>query len=275
MKFSFPSEAYCSFISFAGSFGLCSIYSLWRGSTASSILPTAVHFAVISGLSTGASALISHQISLRRSSVDDNGFHPWRMFSIAWRAGLLGGVFGFGLYVSNVEETALRPFGIYLCILSFFHWSEYFTTAISCRETLTLDSFLLNHSVAYWAAAAMSWVEFGLEYYFCPCKLLLVVLDELHLVRSIGSVLLLSSAQIVLDRHLDGRRLVHCGRRLSKNGYANRWTQFHPFDPISETASPSISNARHLQPFPASVLRRLVLVEHWDSGKRLDLGFGT
>ncbi|XP_062515212.1 protein-S-isoprenylcysteine O-methyltransferase-like [Corticium candelabrum] len=52
--------------------------------------------------------------------------------------------------------------------LAFFHWSEYFTTALFNNHKLSLDSFLLNHSKEYTLAAMCSWLEYGVEYYFFP-----------------------------------------------------------------------------------------------------------
>lgn len=50
-----------------------------------------------------------------------------------------------------------------MCSLSFFHYSEYLVTAIINPRSLSLDSFLLNHSVEYTLAAVSSWVEFIVE----------------------------------------------------------------------------------------------------------------
>lgn len=50
-----------------------------------------------------------------------------------------------------------------MCSLSFFHYSEYLVTAIINPHSLSLDSFLLNHSVEYTLAAVCSWVEFTVE----------------------------------------------------------------------------------------------------------------
>ncbi|CAM9303939.1 unnamed protein product [Lampetra planeri] len=55
-----------------------------------------------------------------------------------------------------------RP-STYMCSLSFFHYSEYLVTAIINPRSLSLDSFLLNHSVEYTLAAVSSWVEFTVE----------------------------------------------------------------------------------------------------------------
>lgn len=51
----------------------------------------------------------------------------------------------------------------YMCSLSLFHYSEYLVTAIINPRSLSLDSFLLNHSVEYTVAAVSSWVEFTIE----------------------------------------------------------------------------------------------------------------
>lgn len=51
----------------------------------------------------------------------------------------------------------------YMCSLSFFHYSEYLVTAVINPRSLSLDSFLLNHSTEYTLAAVSSWVEFTIE----------------------------------------------------------------------------------------------------------------
>ncbi|KFM64833.1 Protein-S-isoprenylcysteine O-methyltransferase, partial [Stegodyphus mimosarum] len=55
-----------------------------------------------------------------------------------------------------------------MSLLSFFHFSEYLTTAIINPKSLSLDSFLLNHSKEYGIAALCSWMEFFVEWYFFP-----------------------------------------------------------------------------------------------------------
>lgn len=55
-----------------------------------------------------------------------------------------------------------------MCSLSFFHYSEYLVTAIINPHSLSLDSFLLNHSVEYTLAAVSSWVEFIVEKLIVP-----------------------------------------------------------------------------------------------------------
>ena len=48
-------------------------------------------------------------------------------------------------------------------VLCFFHFSEYLSTALINPQSVSTDSFLLNHSRAYSVAALSSWVEFWLE----------------------------------------------------------------------------------------------------------------
>ena len=55
-----------------------------------------------------------------------------------------------------------------MCSLSFFHYSEYLVTAFINPHSLSLDSFLLNHSIEYTLAAVSSWVEFTVEKMLVP-----------------------------------------------------------------------------------------------------------
>ena len=60
------------------------------------------------------------------------------------------------------------PFGLYLMVLAMFHLSEYVTTALSNPQNLSFDSYLVNHSLQYWAAMLLSWLEFTAINYFLP-----------------------------------------------------------------------------------------------------------
>ena len=86
---------------------------------------------------------------------------------IATQACFIGVVFGVGLSISFLHQT-VAVFGWYLSVLGFFHFSEYFSTSIYNYSSLSVDSFLLNHSVAYGVAAICSWCEFFLEMYLFP-----------------------------------------------------------------------------------------------------------
>lgn len=88
-------------------------------------------------------------------------------FEVAVRGMFLGLVFGLGLLVifSRVSWVA---FGWYMSALAFFHWSEYMITAICNPRTLTLSSYLLDHSREYHIAALASWLEFWIEFFLFP-----------------------------------------------------------------------------------------------------------
>ncbi|XP_028921511.1 protein-S-isoprenylcysteine O-methyltransferase [Ornithorhynchus anatinus] len=88
-------------------------------------------------------------------------------YQIAIRACFLGFVFGCGLLLS-FSQTSWKHFGWYMCSLSLFHYSEYLVTAVNNPKSLSLDSFLLNHSVEYSVAALSSWIEFTVENILFP-----------------------------------------------------------------------------------------------------------
>lgn len=86
---------------------------------------------------------------------------------IAKRASFLGCVFGCSVVLS-FSQASYRCFGWYATSLSFFHFSEYIMMAVYNPQTLSLESFLLNHSKEYKIAALASWIEFAVELYFFP-----------------------------------------------------------------------------------------------------------
>ncbi|XP_045426508.1 protein-S-isoprenylcysteine O-methyltransferase isoform X2 [Pipistrellus kuhlii] len=88
-------------------------------------------------------------------------------YQIAVRACFLGFVFGCGVLLS-FSQSSWDHFGWYMCSLSLFHYSEYLVTAVNNPKSLSLDSFLLNHSLEYTVAALSSWVEFTLENLLWP-----------------------------------------------------------------------------------------------------------
>uniref|UniRef100_A0A8C0IZI9 Protein-S-isoprenylcysteine O-methyltransferase n=2 Tax=Chelonoidis abingdonii TaxID=106734 RepID=A0A8C0IZI9_CHEAB len=86
---------------------------------------------------------------------------------IAIRACFLGFACGCGLLLS-FGQSSWKHFGWYMCSLSLFHYSEYLMTAINNPRSLSLDSFLLNHSFEYTLAALSSWIEFAVEKIIYP-----------------------------------------------------------------------------------------------------------
>ena len=88
-----------------------------------------------------------------------------KSYHVAVRALGLGHAFGLGLILA-LSTSSVRLFGWYVTVLAFFHVSEYMTTALTNSKTLTLESFLLDHSREYHMAAGLSLVEFAVEWYF-------------------------------------------------------------------------------------------------------------
>lgn len=97
-------------------------------------------------------------------------------------AHVLGTVIASGALLA-VSSHDLCYFGFYAAALGFFHVSEYILTSMYNPHTLSLDSFLLNHSTEYVVAALGSWIEFWIEYYFVPG------LKSLHYVSIVGCVM--------------------------------------------------------------------------------------
>ena len=86
---------------------------------------------------------------------------------MAIRGAALGNVFGLGLTLS-LSGWTWSHFGWYMAALSFFHWGEFMSTAVTNPRSLSLESYLLDHSKEYHLAAVASWMEFFIEWYFLP-----------------------------------------------------------------------------------------------------------
>ncbi|XP_020799925.1 protein-S-isoprenylcysteine O-methyltransferase [Drosophila serrata] len=89
-------------------------------------------------------------------------------YQVAIRASFLGFTMAVSVLVICFAPTEWQQFGVYGCFMSVFHYSEFLVIAFANPRTLSLDSFMLNHSVHYGLAAAASWLEFALEVYFLP-----------------------------------------------------------------------------------------------------------
>ncbi|CAL8114735.1 unnamed protein product [Orchesella dallaii] len=80
------------------------------------------------------------------------------------RGFLLGLMFSIGILIFKGETY--QNFGIYLCFLSFFHFSEFFCTAVTNPTTLDIQSFLIDHSKEYGIGVAATLLEYFAECYF-------------------------------------------------------------------------------------------------------------
>ncbi|XP_028849642.1 protein-S-isoprenylcysteine O-methyltransferase [Denticeps clupeoides] len=128
-----------------------------------------------------------------------NGFllliYKGPLYKVAVRACFLGFTCGCGLIIS-FAETTWTHFGWYMCSLSFFHYSEYLVTAIINPRSLSLDSFLINHSVEYTVAAVSSWLEFTLEKLLLPDLKQLPWLSLMGMLMVVGGEFLRKSAML-------------------------------------------------------------------------------
>ncbi|KZC14593.1 PREDICTED: protein-S-isoprenylcysteine O-methyltransferase [Dufourea novaeangliae] len=89
-------------------------------------------------------------------------------YKVAVRAVFLGYAFGCGILLSAIAVPSWQTFGIYITMLAIFHYSEFLSIAWINPSTLSIDSFILNHSIAYGMAACSSWVEFTVERQYFP-----------------------------------------------------------------------------------------------------------
>ena len=103
--------------------------------------------------------LVVFSITLLRS----NSF----LSNIVVRAFYLGLAFTFGLNI-YFSDSIFHLIGLYLTALSVFHFSEFFVTAVFNNTTLSLDSFILNHSQEYHIAVVLSFSEFFIECWLFP-----------------------------------------------------------------------------------------------------------
>lgn len=89
-------------------------------------------------------------------------------YQVAVRAVFLGYVFGIGIIISLIAPSSWQMFGVYITILATFHYTEFLSIAWINPSTLSIDSFILNHSIAYGVAACSSWIEFVVERQYFP-----------------------------------------------------------------------------------------------------------
>ncbi|XP_076237243.1 isoprenylcysteine carboxylmethyltransferase ste14 [Calliopsis andreniformis] len=89
-------------------------------------------------------------------------------YQVAVRAVFLGYAFGLGILVSLIAPLSWKMFGTYAAVLAAFHYSEFLSIAWINPSTLSIDSFILNHSIAYGVAACSSWIEFVIERQYFP-----------------------------------------------------------------------------------------------------------
>ncbi|BES94686.1 protein-S-isoprenylcysteine O-methyltransferase [Nesidiocoris tenuis] len=121
-------------------------------------------------------------------------------YQVANRACMLGTLFSCGLFVAFLSPPTYALFGWYMCVLTFFHFSEFVAISGCNPETLAISSFVLDHSLDYKIAAVTSWTEFFLERYFFPEMKTVRVIPTLGLAWCIGGELLRKVAMLTASR---------------------------------------------------------------------------
>mmetsp|Transcript_23613 Transcript_23613/g.53267 ORF Transcript_23613/g.53267 Transcript_23613/m.53267 type:complete len:273 (-) Transcript_23613:283-1101(-) len=123
-----------------------------------------------------------HRIDQIQQVLEFDGWEAYGQFSSKagiGRVGLagfgLGVIFGANLclliilvFVDAPFKGILAQWSLYLVALSGFHFSEFLVTALYKPESVSYDSFVINHSKAYTIAALASWLEFWLESLVLP-----------------------------------------------------------------------------------------------------------
>ena len=89
-------------------------------------------------------------------------------YQVAVRSVFLGYGFAISVLLSLVAPPSWQMFGVYSAVQAVFHFSEFLSIAWVNPSTLSIDTFVLNHSVAYGIAACSSWLEFVAERHYFP-----------------------------------------------------------------------------------------------------------
>ena len=91
---------------------------------------------------------------------------------VTWRAYMLGYLFSSGAAIAwfHLYNLYYLSIGLYLVVLSWFHFGEYLSTALFHPSIIKIDAFILNHSHEYNIALLLSAVEHALLPYFFPSK---------------------------------------------------------------------------------------------------------
>lgn len=87
-------------------------------------------------------------------------------FQISVKGFFLGlcSILGIKFYLST--NHSWKIFGIYVAILSTFHFTEFLAIAFTNPNAVSTDTYIINHSLAYSLAAIASWTEYLFEKYF-------------------------------------------------------------------------------------------------------------
>jgi len=124
----------------------------------------------------------------------------------------LGSAFGLGVGLTFFSDY--YDFGLYLMFHSFFHLWEYVYVALFHSVELSSNSFLINHSSAFYVAWIVSWSEYWLERWLFPS------MKGYFLVVFIGLVLTVGGQAIrTLAMYTAGSNFHHLVRDEKEKGH--------------------------------------------------------
>lgn len=114
---------------------------------------------------------------------------------------ITGGHYHYNQQHQQIDSSSYcLPLGLYICLLSIFHFSEYFVTSLTNPATLNTSSFLLENSLAYTLAISFSLLEFGFEQYIRPEVKSFNLISKFGLFLAISGELIRKSAMFTAGR---------------------------------------------------------------------------
>lgn len=130
------------------------------------------------------------------------------IYQVAVRATFLGFILALGIYIKILAADHIKVFGVYMCVMAIFHYTEFFSIAYIQPKLVTVDSFVLNHSLQYSIAAITSWTEFFLESYLFPEFKIQFWLSNVGLIICIFGEVLRKAAMLTANSNFN--HLVQC-----------------------------------------------------------------
>lgn len=130
-------------------------------------------------------------------------FIPFLFFQVAVRSTFLGYVVGIAIIIFSTASPSWQMFGAYMAVIAIFHYTEFLAIAWTNPSTLSIDSFVLNHSISYGIAACSSWIEFFVERYYFPDMKMASFFSYVGLILSILGELLRKSAMFTAKHNFN------------------------------------------------------------------------
>ncbi|VDP32084.1 unnamed protein product [Echinostoma caproni] len=160
-------DALNSLIGFVSGLGLLPFLLLLSGSNPSVL--------IVFCYSLGYSCLVLPLINIAFVS-HDRSSQKCGGFENSSRAFFLGLVFALAVLLSLISIHSDHPkrlwaFSCYICLLSFFHWSEFYVTAVYNYANCGVDIYMLTHSPEYVMAVIACALEYWIETLCVPTML--------------------------------------------------------------------------------------------------------